>query len=152
MACFIRQYSGACLQPIPPTGPKEQKDLRRNLSMAKGQFGSCALHGQEMEAEALPAAPFPIAPSCFLGVFWGTLVLDPHQTWTFRGLNPQVLHGVSPFSPSPLLFWNYERPAFLVSSPYKPTQKFPEIEKSSPPAPTPSQDGNRGFLPICHIS
>lgn len=93
MAGSIRQYSGACLQPIPPREPAELQPKKR-LGSQEAAWQPSARAGRP----SLGSPPLPMAPCCFLGLLGSPLVLDSHQPWAFGGFNPCVFGGVSPFS------------------------------------------------------
>lgn len=65
LAGSIRQYSGACLQPIPPRGPAELQPKER-LGNQEAAWQPCwsAWAGWP----SLGSSPFPQGPRCFLGL------------------------------------------------------------------------------------
>lgn len=67
LAGFIRQYSGACLQPIPPRGPAELQPKER-LGSQEAAWSHASLQG----LRSLPLAPPPPPrPHAALLAFWG---------------------------------------------------------------------------------
>lgn len=70
LAGSIRQYSGACLQPIPPQGP-----LSCSLRETQEPIGLLGDTGVVQRLGKLPLAPFPLpgphaAPLAFWGPLW----------------------------------------------------------------------------------
>lgn len=93
MAGSIRQYSGACLQPIPPREPAELQPKKR--------LGSQEAAWQRFARAGRPSLGSPSLPQGPMLLSWPSgvpLVLDSHQPWAFGGFNPCVFGGVSPFS------------------------------------------------------
>lgn len=90
----IRQYSGACLQPIPPQGPLSCS-LRETQQPAGCLVALLLYKGWE---NFLWPVPLPQGPTLLPWPSGGApVVLDPHQPWAFGGFQSRVFGGVFPF-------------------------------------------------------
>lgn len=91
----IRQYSGACLQPIPPQGPLSCS-LRETQQPAGCLVALLLYKGWE---NFLWPVPLPQGPTLLPWPSGGApVVLDPHQPWAFGGFQSRVFGGVFPLS------------------------------------------------------
>lgn len=127
LAGSIRQYSGACLQPIPPRGPTELQPKER-LGSQEAAWQPC--WSARVGWPSLGSSPLPQGPTLLSWPSGGPLVLDSHQPWAFGGFNPCVWWRFPPFLSyfQGLYLYPCQSPHQPPTPTPQPTQHLPEIE------------------------
>lgn len=115
----IRQYSGACLQPIPPRGPLSCS-LRETQQPVGCSVASLLCKGRE---NFLWPLSFPQGPTLLPWPSGGPCGAGFPPTLCFWRIQSRVFGGVSPS----LMFKTFttSRQRFSVSSPYPPPSQLP---------------------------